>query len=154
MFAEEIAAICADLGLDPTLVSWEWLAKPYLKKSRRWTTWGTCTSLGGQRSRCRIATRREYREIIVTIAHELRHSWQYANGVLAHQGGKTVWSGTQYAGPKTYRAMRYWNRPQEIDARRYADDAWERLFQGQPAKQVETTEDITRRLVSAARRRR
>ena len=135
LYAEEIALILQDLGLPADHpVGAFFKDKPWLKRSRTGATWGEHSGYNRQAGLMRAATQRSYREVLETIAHELRHEWQKFNGVLEWDGlrgkkGGWHWKGTDHAPAKSYSASyKYINRPHEVDARAYAADVMERLF--------------------------
>lgn len=71
-----------------------------------------------------IWVRREGRtpdEILQTLAHELRHVWQYENGKIDDRYG--FWCGVDYRDQVEFHA----ELPEEIDADAYADTAVCRL---------------------------
>lgn len=135
LYAEEIALILQDLGLPADHpVGAFFKDKPWLKRSRTKTTWGEHSGHDRQVGLMRAATQRAPREVLKTIAHELRHEKQKFVGWLTWDGsygkrGGWHWTGTEYAPAKSYAASyKYEHRPHEVDARAYADDVMERLF--------------------------
>lgn len=143
MYQREIDIIKADLGIEDVDINWVWVHKKWLHRTKRrrqrkvewFTTWGDYTHRQ-PRPRIRIATKRSYEGVVKCIAHELRHAWQRKYGVLLveHIGGhswKHTWSGTTFcAGRRVYIRKTYEERPHEIDASAYQEDAWKRLFGG------------------------
>lgn len=135
MYEREIAIIKADLGIEDIDIDWRWVNRRWLRRTRKFTTWGDY-QYRQPRPRIRIATKRSYEDVIKCIAHELRHAWQRKNGVLlveriGRRSWKYTWSGTTFCtGRKVYVRKKYEERPHEIDAFAYQEDAWKRLFGG------------------------
>lgn len=139
MYTNEIAIIKADLGIEDLDIDWRWVNERWLRRTSKSITWGDYQHRQ-PRPRISIATERRYEDVIKCIAHELRHAWQRKNGVLLVEyiGGRSwkhTWHGTPFCtGRKVYRRKKYAERPHEIDALAYQEDAWVRLFKYKPDK--------------------
>lgn len=151
MYAAEIAAIKKSLGIEHLDIRFEWYAnKRYINKRKGST--GDHTKMNGWH-RIRVATLGwSYEDVIKIIAHELRHAWQFGTGVCytewkegngRRRGGWVyTFTGTSYSVARSdYKrsAVKYRQRPEEIDAYAYQDDAWVKLFGGKRQK-VQTPE--------------
>src|SRR5262245_26062905 len=149
MYADEIARIIADLGIEGLHIEWHWLNRKYV--SRHWT--GTHEQLGPLHV-IKIALKGwSYEDIVKAIAHELRHAWQFGTKVCVYSKGVYSWSGTQYCGPRASyrrRTVKYRKRPEEIDAYAYQDDAWKKLFGGKASRKTDTSQSVTAALFGAA----
>jgi hypothetical protein len=129
-FYNEARIIAQDLGLDLDKVSFSWIDRPDLngKGNVGYATWD-----GLGKSEVRIATRRQYYQVLITLAHELRHCWQYQTRTLSFEGGVTYWRGSYYSRePETYKRLVYRRRPQELDANAYANEKVPVLFPDVP----------------------
>lgn len=133
-YAPEIAAIIADLDIGDLTITWEWVQAKYVDPRRKWV--GSHEMLANGTHRVKIALRyADDKERIKTIAHELRHAWQFDRRICIRlKTSRYDWKGTQFVGPRTnYRRVGGKARlelAEEIDARGYEKDAWARLFEG------------------------
>lgn len=135
MYEQEIARIKDDLGIAGLVIEWTWLKRKYV--SRQYT--GTYYHQGG-RPRIAVALKGwSYKQVVLIIAHELRHAWQYAT--LTYHPDTCAWSGTQFAGPVAEMSYKtpYRKRAIEVDAYAYQDDCWTRLFEAGSKKKKAST---------------
>ena len=155
MLEAEIQLIKRDLGIEDLDIRIEWVDTRWLsgRDSRNQRFTGSHQRIGNYH-RVRLATQQSYRELVKTLAHELRHAWQFREGGPAvwTEMGKVLWKGTEFARPRVYRSEKvpYRQRPTEIDAYAYQDNAWARLFGGAAPKKVPTARERLRDMVLTA----
>lgn len=124
MYTEEIAYLKHLLDLEKVPITFQWFHRRAVRKKGGTETWGVHLLYDNGTNVVQIATKAySYSFILDTIAHELRHVWQFHTGTARFEGRKIVWSGTEYfPEEKTYDKIRfpYRERPHEIDARGFA----------------------------------
>lgn len=140
MYAQEIKLLLEDLQIEHVVIDFIW--HPGVTLRRKGKVYGTQIRMG-DRHTVKVATGGERKEVLDTLAHELRHVWQYATGTLdatykvRHKSGGWHWSwtGSMFVpGARQWSRCPYRQRPHEIDARAYALDACARLFDGKDLK--------------------
>lgn len=129
---EAVVLILKDMGYTGSNPTIEYIDSAYVTRRP-----GMYSSLVGDYTvdynHIRVATKLPYEQVMDTLAHELRHAWQWQTGVLQNTNDYYRWKGTRfYTRKKVWKRCVYEQRPQEIDARAYARYAWVRLFKGNP----------------------
>lgn len=126
MYTEEIAYIKYLLNIEGVHTKIQWYHRRPVKRRGTTETWGT-HFIQGDVHHLKIANYGSYIFTVETLAHELRHVWQFARGIAKwEEQTYVVWAGTEYAPePKRYNGITsdYKNRPHEIDARAFAEKA-------------------------------
>lgn len=147
MWDAEIALLRADLEISSALtIIWVFAPAASLSKRRKNAHLGEATGLHlGKKWKIRVAADVEYRELVNTLAHELRHVKQWEAGWVTDRPIWT-WLGSGYAPAQVWTKLPYTEQPHEIDAFAYAEDAWERLFAGRE----ETSRKVARDLILEA----
>jgi hypothetical protein len=79
-------------------------------------------------------------ELFKTLAHELRHHWQFTSGTCIFLArGNYRWRGEQFPGISnqgSYMATAYEKRPWEIDATQYEGYAASTLYRVEPLEEI------------------
>jgi hypothetical protein len=140
MYEQEVARVKRDLGIENAVVQLTFTPERFAGKRNRWGwhqpqkdgSHKVVVAYGGKNGK-----RRSYRNVVRTIAHELRHVWQYeTKAQVDTKSGKSwvrTWTGSPLSpGSKTWVKMPYRQQPHEIDAFAYMDLAWVKLFDGLP----------------------
>lgn len=155
MYEAEIAKIVADLGIEEVKIEWHFHRGKYIEGTR---FMGLC-SAGVGWAEIKIATGWPRSEVIKTIAHELRHAWQKHTRIYRHKakdgGWLNLWTGTKYyPSREKWFSMKYWDKPAEVDARSYEEEAYARLFDtSYKPRRHESSGQAVDRMFRAARRR-
>ena len=111
-----IQAIVNDLGIDEVKVSW----RSVLRKNVAGSAYRYTRTIRILKSMSRLETMK-------TLAHELRHIWQYQTGIYP---SGNVWDGVTYDRNDIMRGNipdNYYEQPWENDAEAYAEEAVKRF---------------------------
>ena len=142
MYEQEVARVKRDLGIENANVQLSFTPERFAGKRNRWgyhqhlKSGGhkVVVAYGGKNGK-----RRSYKNVVRTIAHELRHVKQYEAGMQLDTYVKErkvwvrTWTGSLFApNARTWEKLPYRQQPHEVDAFAYMDEAWVRLFEGLP----------------------
>ena len=111
-----IQAIVNDLGIDEVKVSW----RATLRKNVAGSAYRYTRTIRILKGMSRLETMK-------TLAHELRHIWQYQTGIFP---SGNVWDGVTYDRNDIMRGNipdNYYEQPWENDAKAYAEEAVKRF---------------------------
>ncbi len=126
---EELLAICGPIAQDlkctiPNLI---------VKKCILGLQGMYCASIRTITINAELLKDLRYKEFLIkTIAHEMRHHWQYESGMLKQQDNYLVWKGEDFAiifgtiWNMEGRNINYHEYPWEIDANQYSEQYLER----------------------------
>jgi hypothetical protein len=157
IYDEVTRKLRADLGLEDTPIVMIWVRKPYVERTKSFVTYGIASDERGTKV-IRVATERTPEEVCNTIAHELRHIWQYKNKVYyqMREGNQVwcYWMGSEFYRVKTRFSPRlaYHLRPHELDCRAYEKHAWENVL-GKLAPEKPKRVDLKAAFLNAANKR-
>ena len=111
-----IQAVVNDLQIDEVKVSW----RATLRKNVAGSAYRYTRTIRILKGMSRLETMK-------TLAHELRHIWQYQTGIYP---SGNVWDGVTYDRNDIKRGnipAKYYEQPWEIDANAYAEEAMKRF---------------------------
>ena len=150
-FKADIDAIIKDLAIEHVAIDWKiYYDLTVLDKENSTGIVNTYKTGNGWAAWIKLAFKGwDYNTILDAMAHELRHIWQEVNGIMVtkyehgkqydqpkvrntkygvkfvHSGNMkavNTWTGTEfYPDAKIWSRMEYYYRPNEVDARAYAE---------------------------------